>query len=157
MKVVLLEQLLKIKEYLLALFISALSIITPAKAFIITISLFVFMDTILAIYYNIKTKGMSSFKANKFFNIAPKTFFYMGSIIMAFLIDKFIFENSLLSINLFITKIITILFIWIELKSIDETLIKLGNKSMWVHLKEIFKKGKEFKKNLNNIIEDENK
>jgi len=151
------EKKLKMKEYLLALAISALTIIAPAKAFIITISLFVFSDTALAIYWTITKNGMKSFKSSKLFNIVVKTFFYMGAILLAFLIDKFIFEGTLLGFKLLITKSLTLMFCWIELKSIDETSMKLGNKSIWVHFKELISKSKDIKKDLNDVIEDDKK
>jgi hypothetical protein len=47
-------------------------------------------------------------------------------------------------------------WIYIEIKSLDESSIKLGNKSFWVLLKEI-NKLKDIKKDLNDIIEDNKK
>jgi hypothetical protein len=81
----------------------------------------------------------------------------MSGILLAFLVDTYIFEGSLMGIKLLLTKAISLLWIFIELKSIDETSIKLGNKSIWVHFKELFAKGKEFKKDLGDIIEDDKK
>jgi hypothetical protein len=145
---------LTMKEYLFALFISALTVIAPAKAFVVTIALFVLSDTALAIYWTVSTKGWSSFKSSKLFNIVVKSFFYMSAIMLAFLVDTFIFEGSLLGIKLLITKGITLMFCWIELKSIDETSMKLGNKSIWVHFRELIGKSKDIKKDLNDVIED---
>jgi hypothetical protein len=48
------------------------------------------------------------------------------------------------------------LWIYIEIKSLDESSIKLGNKSFWVLLKEMVKL-KDIKKDLNDIIEDNKK
>jgi hypothetical protein len=142
------------KQYLLALIISALTVIAPVKAFIITISLFVLSDTALAIYWTITRNGMSSFKSSKLFNVVVKTFFYMGAILLAFLVDTFIFEGTLLGIKLLITKGLTLMFCWIELKSIDETSMKLGNKSIWIHFKDLISKSKDIKKDLNDVIDD---
>jgi uncharacterized membrane protein SirB2 len=148
---------LTMKEYLLALLVSALTVIAPIKAFVITIGLFVLFDTAIAIYWTVTTKGWSSFRSNKLFNFVVKTFFYMSGILLAFLVDTYIFEGSLMGIKLLLTKAMSLLWIFIELKSIDETSIKLGNKSIWVHFKELFAKGKEFKKDLGDIIEDDKK
>jgi hypothetical protein len=49
----------------------------------------------------------------------------------------------------------TTLWIYIEIKSLDESSIKLGNKSFWVLLK--VNKLKDIKKDLNDIIEDNKK
>lgn len=155
--IVLLKKPLSMKEYILALGISALTVIAPAKAFIVTISLFVLSDTALAIYWTITKNGMESFKSSKLFNVVVKTFFYMGAILLAFLIDTFIFEGVLLGIKLLITKGLTLMFCWIELKSIDETSMKLGNKSIWIHFKELISKSKDIKKDLNDVIEEPKK
>jgi len=153
-KTVLLRNNLLMKEYILALLISLLTVLAPIKAFIIIIGLFVLSDTALAIYATINLNGIKSFRSNKLFNIVIKTFFYMGAILLAFLLDKYIFDGSIMSVKLLIAKAMTLLFCYIELKSIDETSIKLGNKSIWVHFKELFAKGKELKKDLGDIIED---
>lgn len=144
------------KEYILIAFLSLITILTPIKPFIILITFFVVADTVMAIAGNIKKYGINSFKSTKLFNIVVKTLFYCGSIVAVYLIDKFIFEGSILGISLLLTKITTLLWCYIEIKSLDETSMKFwNNKSIWVHLKELFAKGKELKKDLNDIIEDD--
>lgn len=81
----------------------------------------------------------------------------MGAILLAFLVDNFIFEGVILNVKLVLTKAITLLFCWIELVSLNETSMKLGNKSIWVHFKDLFAKGKEFKKDLGEIIDKDDK
>lgn len=148
---------IKMKEYILALFISLLTILAPIQAFIIIIGLFVISDTAIAIYATITLNGIKTFRSNKLFNIVIKTFFYMGAIILAFLLDKHIFDGSIMGVKLLLSKAMTLLFCYIEFKSIDETSIKLGNKSIWVHFKDLFSKGKELKHDLGDIIEDDKK
>ena len=109
------------KEYILAIFISLLTILAPIKAFIVTIGLFVLADTILAIYMTIKLNGIKSFHSNKLFNVVVKTFFYMGAILLVFLLDKYIFDGSMFGVKLLMAKAMTLLFCYIELKSLDET------------------------------------
>ena len=75
----------------------------------------------------------------------------MGSIIFAFMIDKYMFEGKILDIPYLISKVITFVWLYIEIKSIDETSMKLGNRSLWVIIKEIINKGKSFKKDINEI------
>ncbi len=130
------------------LLISILTVLAPIKAFVILISLFVVSDTILALYATIKLYGIKSYRSNKLFNIVIKTVFYMTAIMLAFLVDTNIFDGSILGIKILICKALTLMFIYIELKSIDETSMKLGNKSLWVLIKELFNKGKELKKDL---------
>ncbi|WNM18616.1 phage holin family protein [Flavobacterium capsici] len=142
----------QIKSFLFSLLISVITILTPIKAFLIICSLFVGADTVFGIYTTIKLNGLKSFRSNLLFNVVVKTFFYMGAIVLAYLIDKHIFEGSIMGVNLLITKAITLLWCYIELKSLNQTSMKLGNKSLWVLVKDMFNKGKEFKKDLGDII-----
>ena len=121
----------------------------PVKGLLILISFAVILDTLFAIFANIKLKGWQSFSSTKLFNIVVKTFFYMGSILFAFLIDKYILEGKLFDIKNILSKTITVVWVYIEIKSIDETCMKLGNKSFWVILKELIKKTKDLKKDIN--------
>ena len=131
--------------------ITFLVFITPIKGMLLLVSFAVAFDTLFAIYVSVKLKGISSFKSTKLFNIVVKTFFYMSTIVFSFLIDKYIFEGKILDISYLISKIITFLWLYIEIKSIDETSMKLGNRSLWVIVKEIINKGKSFKKVINEI------
>ena len=133
--------------------ITFLVFITPIKGMLLLVSFAVAFDTLFAIYVSVKLKGISSFKSTKLFNIVVKTFFYMSTIVFSFLIDKYIFEGKILDISYLISKIITFLWLYIEIKSIDETSMKLGNRSLWVIIKEIINKGKSFKKDINEIKE----
>ena len=127
--------------------------ITPIKGMLLLISFAVSFDTLFAIYVSIKQKGISSFKSTKLFNIVVKTFFYMGAILFAFLIDTYIFEKKLLDIHYLISKIVSFIWLYIEIKSIDETSQKLGNKSLWVIFKDLIAKAKDIKNDINEIKE----
>lgn len=131
--------------------ITFLVFITPIKGMLLLVSFAVSFDTLFAIYVSVKLKGISSFKSTKLFNIVVKTFFYMSTIILAFLIDKYIFEGKILDISYLISKIITFVWLYIEIKSIDETSMKLGNKSLWVLFKELISKAKDLKNDINEI------
>ena len=125
--------------------------ITPILGLLALISFAVLFDTIFAIYVSIKKYGIKSYKSGKLFNLPVKAFFYMGSIIFAFMIDKYILEGKLFDIPYLISKVLTFVWIYIEVKSIDETSMKLGNRSLWVIVKEIISKGKDLKKDINEI------
>ena len=131
--------------------ITFLVFITPIKGLMCLIFFAVAFDTLFAIYVSIKQKGIKSFKSTKLFNIVVKTFFYMGGILFGYLIDNYIFEGKLLDINFLISKIVTFVWLYIEIKSIDETSMKFGNKSLWVIFKELVSKAKDLKKDINEI------
>ena len=73
----------------------------------------------------------------------------MSTILLAYLIDTHLLEGKLFDIKNLISKIITFVWIYIEIKSIDETSMKLGNRSFWVILKEVVRKTKDLKNDIN--------
>lgn len=134
--------------------ITLLTFLTPIKGLLILTGMAVFLDTIFAIYTTIKLNGWKSYQSTKLFNIVVKSFFYFGSIVLAFFIDTHIIEkNTLFGINLLISKAVTIFWLYIECKSIDETSQKLGNKSFYFTIKNLMTKAKELKKDINEIKE----
>lgn len=115
--------------------------------------IFIASDTALGVYTSIKLEGISAFKSHKFFNVVIKSFFYLATIIMAFCIDVFIFNGTLFGLKFLLAKTMTMLWIYIEIKSLDESSMKLGNKSFWAILKEFITKLKSIKKDLNELID----
>lgn len=139
---------------LTAIFISLVTLISPIKGLITLIGMCVVLDTLFAIYTTIKLNGWKSYQSTKLFNIVVKTFFYMGSIILAYFIDSHIIEtNLILGIPLFISKGITLFWVYIEVKSIDETSQKHGNKPFYLLIKDLMTKAKDLKKDINEIKE----
>jgi len=59
----------------------------------------------------------------------------------------------LFGVNLLVSKVVTIFWIYIEVKSIDETSQKLGNKSFYFTIKNLLTKLKDLKKDINEIKE----
>ena len=127
--------------------------VTPIKGMVCLISFAVFLDTIFAIYVSVSQRGWSSFKSTKFFNIVVKSFFYMATILLGFLIDSYIFEGKISGIPYLVSKIVTFVWLYIEIKSIDETSQKYGNKSLWLILKDLISKTKDLKNDINEIKE----
>jgi peptidoglycan biosynthesis protein MviN/MurJ (putative lipid II flippase) len=142
-----------VATFLKTALITFLVFISPIKGLIYLISFAVAFDTIFAIYVSVKQKGVNSFRSTKLFNIVVKTFFYMGSIVFAYLLDCYIFEGKIFDIPNLISKVITFVWVYIEVKSIDETSIKLGNKSLWVLFKELISKAKDVKNDIKEIKE----
>jgi hypothetical protein len=126
--------------------------LTPIQGLLILMVLMVLMDTMMAIYVSINKKGIKSFTSYKLFNIIPKLTFYLSSIVIGYFIDLYIIQEFL-SITLPISKLIGVLLTWVELKSIDEHIINLGHKSMWVVLKEFIRKVSSLKTNIKKLNE----
>jgi phage-related holin len=137
-------------------FIFALAtFLTPIKGLLILAGMSVFLDTIFAIYTTIKLNGWASYQSTKLFNIVVKTFFYFGSIILGYFIDTHVIENNtLFGVNLLIAKTVTLFWLYIEVKSIDETSQKLGNKPFYNIIKNLLQKLKSLKQDINEIKKD---
>ncbi|MBC5836787.1 phage holin family protein [Flavobacterium muglaense] len=142
---------MKITLVLLAIITTFL---TPIQGLLIIMFMMVMLDTAFGIYVSIKIESIKSFKSHKLFNIVIKLFFYLTTIILAFLVNKYIAGKMLFGIEYLIPKIVTATWSYIELKSLDESSMKLGNKSFWVIFKEMINKLKGMKTDLNELIDD---
>jgi len=141
----------KMKEFLLASIASLLIILSPIKGLVITMFIAVLFDTISGVAASVKLGGWITFRSKKLFNIVIKLFFYLLAIIFAFAIDVNIFDGTLFGVKLLLVKIITGCFVWIEFVSLNENSMKLGNRSLFVILKEMITKATEIKKDLGEI------
>lgn len=130
-----------------------ITFLTPIWGMLLTVGLFILADTVYAINTAVKKGGWSAFKSTHLFNIVPKTFFYLSGVILGYLVDYFIVDGTIWGISLLITKIVCGFWIYIEIKSIDETSIKRGNKPLWEIIKDLVRKGKDIKKDINEITE----
>jgi len=137
------------KTFIEGLIFSTLAFLAPIKGLIVLIMLFVAFDTIIGIYASLK-KG-DAFRSSRLFNLVVKTFFYCGSILLAFVLDLHIFGGASFGVKLFSAKVATIIWCYIETKSIDEKSQMLGNRPIWTILKEFVKKAKSIKDDIKNI------
>ena len=111
--------------------------------------MFIVLDTIFAIYASVKLKGWKSFTSSKLFNIVTKSFFYLLTVIMAFMADEYICGGSLFGIAHVLSKAMGVFWVMIEVKSLDETSMKLGNKSFWSLMRQMIGRYKNIKKDIN--------
>lgn len=130
---------------------SLATFLIPIHGLLLLMMLFIATDTAFGIYSTVKRKGWKSFRSTKLFNVVVKSFFYLFSIVLAFLIDKYLFQINLFGVAYLASKSMALVWIYIEIKSIDETSVKLGNRSIWVVLKEMVAKAAEFKKDLKSV------
>ena len=127
------------------------ALLLPVKPLVLIAVCIVLLDTAVGVYAVIKKEGRKSFRSGKLFNMIPKIFFYSFSIVLAFLIDKFIFSGILLSIPFLLSKSVCVLAVTIEVISIDENSQKLGNRPILDIIKNLVIRLKGFKKDLNEL------
>lgn len=143
---------MKILSIILGIFVTFL---TPIYGMMAMMLCFVFLDTGVGIYTSIKIKGKKAYKSHNLFNIVIKLFFYLSTIMLAHAVSVFIFGGSTFGIAFLLPKVITMLWCYIEIKSLDESSMKLGHRSFWIILKDFFTKVKSIKKDLNDIIDSD--
>ena len=147
-----------IYSYVLQCLLTIVSFLLPIKGFLLAVGLMVILDTIVGIYTTIKLNGRKSFQSTKLFNFVVKSFFYGSTICIMYVIDYFLIGvGGVFGISLISSKIASIIFIYIELKSIDESSQKLSNPPFYVMIKNLFTKLKSLKKDLNEILDFDKK
>jgi hypothetical protein len=125
--------------------------LAPISGIIYTLLFFTLLDTVFGIYRVVRMEGVKGLKSTKLFNVVVKLFFYLGATIGMFFIDKFILNGTkIMNIEFILTKAMAVSFIYIEVKSMDETSVKLGNRSIWVVFAEMIQKFKQIKKDIKN-------
>jgi len=126
----------------------------PIKGLIILLVCFITFDTIMAIYVSIKMRGIKSFKSALLRKgMTSKVFLYLGTVVIAFMADQFIMGGITFGIKYLLSKGLTAVWCYAEIKSCDENSMKLGNRSFFVILKEFFQKITGYKDEIKKIVE----
>jgi len=125
--------------------------LTPIAGLLTLVLLIVTLDTIIGIYTSHKLN--IPFQQDKFFNVAVKLFFYLGTIILAYVIDLYILGGvgMVFGIEFFVSKIMSVFWVYSEVKSIDESNVRLGNVSFKTRFKNMLEALKSLKKDITDI------
>lgn len=142
---------MSMKSILLLFFSSLCTFIMPIQGLLLLVIGVVILDTFTGVYVAIKKGGRAAYRSGKLFNIAPKVFIYLGATLMLYMVDVFIFENKLFNIPYLLSKSISMIWVYTELKSMDENSQKLGNQPILDRVKELFKLFKGIKKDINKV------
>ncbi len=124
----------------------------PIKALVLMVMLFTLLDTITGIYAAIRIGGRKEFRSGKLWNLVPKVFMYSVTILLSFLVDSFVLGGTTLGIKFLISKACSVLWTYVEVKSIDENSQKLGNRPFLDVVKELLRKAASLKKDINKIV-----
>ena len=129
--------------------LSGCSVLLPIKPLVLIVVSMVMLDTIFGVWACLKIEGRQEFRSGKLWNIVPKVFLYSVTILLSFMLDKYIFEGVLFSIPFLLSKSTCVLWTFIETKSIDENSQKLGNRPILTIIKELLTGIKNMKKDIN--------
>jgi uncharacterized membrane protein YqjE len=122
----------------------------PIGGVLLAVGLFITFDTIMAMWRS-RMKGVeiTSKKARK---MLPKLLSYNMLVITFWIMDKFIINDIMLiffSVNYILTKILAMVLIFIEVKSIDESWKIVKGKSLFTSLQEMIGFIKKTKSDIN--------
>lgn len=144
-----------IKASLTKLFIVVSAFLIPVIPLILIVGVCIAIDTIMGIRRAKKKKEeITSRKAS---NIISKMVLYDSAIILFFIIEKFILSDIIgkfTDIPLILTKIVAATLVMIELKSIDESFQFIYKYSLWDKFKQMIKRGKSLKTELEDLKKD---
>ena len=122
--------------------------IAPIKAIMVLVGLFIFLDTVFGVWASNKLgKPILSRKLSR---VAIKMFIYQMAILLFFGIDMFIFEDFAkmfgIEVKYFLTKIVGMTFICLEIYSIDEKIKQVKGVGLLFYFKKLITSAKFLKK-----------
>jgi len=135
-----------------AMFFAALQFFMPIRELTVIMIMAVLLDTCFGIYrcWKLGTKVTSH---RLFINLVGKLGMYVGTLMLMFMIDTYLVGGSMFGVSLFLSKTVTIIYTFIEIKSINESSVMVGNKSIWTIIEELTKRAMKFKTDIKKLVE----
>ena len=144
--------LISIQSQLLTLISICFAFFLPISGILLMIGVLIVIDTITGIW---KAKKLGEkITSRKLSSIISKLALYEVTVIMFFLIDKFILNDIILtffSVPFMLTKIVALVLSSIEVMSINESYKQIYHLDIWQSMKLLFARAKEVKEDLNKL------
>ena len=144
--------ILSIQSKLLTLISICFAFFLPISGILIMIGVLISIDTITGIW---KAKKLGDkITSRKLSSIISKLALYEITVIMFFLIDKFILNEIILtffSVPFMLTKVTALVLASIEVMSINENYKIVKGIDLWQSMKLLFARAKEVKEDLNKL------
>jgi hypothetical protein len=138
--------LISIQSELLTLISICFAFFLPISGILLMIGVLIVIDTITGIW---KAK-----KIGEKITIISKLALYEVTVIMFFLIDRFILNDIMLtffSVPFMLTKVVALVLASIEVMSINESIKQVKGVDLWQSGKALFARAKEIKEDLNKL------
>ena len=146
--------LISIQSKLLTLISICFAFFLPISGILLMIGLLIIIDTITGIW---KAKKLNDkITSRKLSSIISKLALYEVTVIMFFLIDRFILNDIILtffSVPFMLTKVVALVLSSIEVMSINENYKAVKSIDLWQSMKLLFARAKDIKDDLNKIRE----
>lgn len=132
---------------------SILTFFIPIQGLLLLLIFMVSLDTLTAIYVSVRLRGIKSFRSALLRKgMTAKIFLYLGSVMLAYMIDVYILGGTTFGIAHLLSKGLASIWTYAEVKSMDENSMKLGNRSFFVISKEFFKKITGYKEDVEKLL-----
>lgn len=135
--------------------LSLLLFFAPIQGVLISVGLAIMLDTFTGVFKSIKLRGWRSVRSRRLSAIISKMLLYEVCILCLFPIDHYVMNDIVIAhyeLSYAFTKICAIILMSIELTSVKENIEEAYNIKIWDKLKAIFKRAKEVKDNIDEII-----
>lgn len=128
----------------------------PISGLLFLVGFVILLDTITGVWKSVKHKvpitsrGLSA--------IISKMLLYEVTVIMFYMIDKFILNSIILqffSVELLLTKVLALILVSIEVMSINENYKAVKGLDLWQAMKNLFARAKDIKKEVDEIRHDQ--
>ena len=144
--------LISIQSQLLTLISICFAFFLPISGILLMIGILIVIDTITGIW---KAKKLGEkITSRKLSAIISKLALYEVTVIMFFLIDRFILNDIILtffSVPFMLTKIVALVLSSIEVMSINESYKQVYHLDLWQSMKLLFARAKDIKEDLNKL------
>lgn len=144
-----------IKAKLLTVLTIVFAFLAPIKMLLLCVGAAIFADTVMGIYRSKRQKQKVT--SRKLFGFVRKNFVYLSAVILTFILEKHLlgeFVKLVSGIDLLLTKLMAILLVSIEVKSIDESYNVIFGHSLFDKLKSLIRSAKKVKNEINELKED---
>ena len=144
--------LISIQSKLLTLISICFAFFLPISGILLMIGVLISIDTITGIWK--ANKIGDKITSRKLSSIISKLALYEVTVIMFFLIDKFILNDIILtffSVPFMLTKIVALVLSSIEVMSINENYKIVKGIDLWQSMKLLFARAKDIKEDLNKL------
>lgn len=148
----------KINSNSILVFATIGAFLLPIQPLLILVGMMIILDTITGLWKAFKLKEQITSK--KLSHIVSKMVLYQGTIITLFLIEKYLlgeFIGLFVQIPYFLTKMISVVLVGIEIMSMHENFEVITNINIWKAFKTMVKRGKEAKNDLVELTDLQNK
>ena len=144
--------ILSIQSELLTLISICFAFFLPISGILLMIGVLIIIDTLTGIW---KAKKLGEkITSRKLSSIISKLALYEVTVIMFFLIDKFILNDIILtffSVPFMLTKVVALVLASIEVMSINENYKVVKGIDLWQSAKLLFARAKDIKEDLNKL------